>query len=74
VRVSNTQNNQSTKRKSTTPKYSQEASSEEDYPTHDLNYDQQIHETSMIKTAEDIERERQLQIEDDFHQTISNYV
>ena len=59
----------SSKRKSNTVKYSQQSSDEE--PTNIMN--EEANETP-IKTSEEIEREKQLRVEDETHKTIATYM
>lgn len=59
----------SSKRKSNTVKYSKQSSDEE--PTNIVN--EEANETPT-KTSEEIEREKQLRVEDETHKTIATYM
>ena len=74
IGVNNTQNKQSTRRKSSSIQYSEDSPSIDECENSGINENQQTNEISEMKTSEEIERERQIQIEDEFHQKISNYV
>lgn len=73
VRVNDKQNKQSTKRKPIIH-YSEDSSSIDECKNSEMNNDEQTNEISEIQSFEDIERKRQIQIEDEIHHKISNYV